>query len=277
MTDERTPTGRSATSDHAGSSASSASEDTDLPADNVVEFPETQGQARRRHRRVWLIGGAGVLVLLCILGAVLYFSPVLAIQQIKVTGTDLLEQSRAEELLEPVIGEPLPQVGQRTVEGLVGGEPAVDTVRVHAEPPNSLSVEIVEHQPVAMVPEGESHVLYSARGEALATLSGERASTYQLPSVSSAEDVSDPEIFDTITSVLGTLPEQIRTRMESASAETVDSVTLQLTDGRTVLWGNADKGARKAQVLEALLNVPEDEEAPIREFDVSTPDRPVTR
>ncbi len=277
MTDERPPSSRSATAGPDAASASAVAEDATRPADNVVEFPETQGQVRRRHRRVWLISGAGVLVLLAILGAVLYFSPVLAIQQIKVTGTDLLEQSRAEELLEPVIEEPLPQVGQRTVEDLLAGEPAVDTVRVHAEPPNSLSVEIVEHQPVAMVPEGEGRVLYSASGEALATLTGERASTYQLPSVSSVDDVSDPEVFDVITSVLGTLPEPIRTRMESASAETVDSVTLQLTDGRTVLWGNADKGARKAQVLEALLNVPENEEAPIQEFDVSTPDRPVTR
>ncbi|GAA1122315.1 cell division protein FtsQ/DivIB [Citricoccus alkalitolerans] len=274
MTDERT-TGNGAGS--SASSDSSVSEDTVRPADNVVEFPETEGQVRRRHRRLWLLGGAGALVLLGILGAVLYFSPVLAIQQLKVTGTDLLERSHAEELLEPVIGVPLPQVGQRTVEDLVAGEPAVDTVRVHAEPPNSLSVEIVEHQPVAMVPEGEGHVLYSEHGEALATLSEERASTYRLPSVSSAEDVSDPEVFDAITSVLGTLPEPIRTRMESATAETVDSVTLQLTDGRTVLWGNADKGARKAQVLEALLNVPGNEEAPIQEFDVSTPDRPVTR
>ncbi|NUL44868.1 FtsQ-type POTRA domain-containing protein [Cellulosimicrobium funkei] len=274
MTDERTAGNGPSPS---ASSAQSVSEDVARPADNVVEFPETEGQARQRRRRWWLVGGAGALALLGVLGAVLYFSPVLATQEIEVTGSDLLEQSRAEELLEPVIGVPLPQVGQQTVEDLLAGEPAVDTVRVHAQPPNSLSVEIVEHQPVAMVPEGEGHVLYSASGEALATLPGEQASTYQLPSVSSADDVSDPEVFDAITSVLGTLPDQIRTRMESASAESMDSVTLQLTDGRTVLWGNADKGDRKAQVLEALLNVPENEEAPITEFDVSTPDRPVTR
>lgn len=246
-------------------------------ADNVVEFPETQGQARRRHRRIWWIGGAGVLVVLGILGAVLYFSPVLAIQAIKVTGTDLLALETAEERLQPLIGEPLPQVGQRAVEELLADEPAVDTVRVHAEPPNSFSVEVLEHEPVAMVPDGKNRDLYSADGQALATLPAKKAAAYKLPSVSSADDVSDPEVFEAITSVLGTLPEPIRARMESASAQTVDSVTLKLTDGRTVLWGNAEKGARKAQVLEALLKVPENEEAPIREFDVSTPDRPVTR
>lgn len=249
----------------------------DTPADNVLEFPETHGQARRRHRRVWWISGAGLVALLAVLSAVLYFSPVLAITTVTVSGTDLLPRDRAVELLQPVRDRPLPQVGQRTVEELLAEEPAVDTVRVHAEPPHDLSVEVVEHEPVAMVHDGADRILYSAAGTALATLPRDRAADYHLPSVASAEDVRDPEVFDAITSVLGTLPESIRTRMESASAETVDSVTLTLTDGRTVLWGNPEQGPRKAQVLQALLKVPEDEQAPIREFDVSTPDRPVTR
>ncbi|MGM7667524.1 cell division protein FtsQ/DivIB [Microbacterium sp. A93] len=246
-------------------------------ADNILEFPETHRQARRRHRRVWWISGAALVTLLAVLSAVLYFSPVLAITTVTVSGTELLAQGRAVELLQPVRDRPLPQVGQRTVEDLLAGEPAVDTVRVQAEPPHGLSVEVVEHQPVAMVHDGADRILYSAAGTALATLPEDRAGAYHLPSVASAEDVKDPEVFDAITSVLGTLPESIRTLMESASAETIDSVTLTLTDGRTVLWGNPEHGPRKAQVLEALLKVPENEEAPVREFDVSTPDRPVTR
>jgi cell division protein FtsQ len=128
-----------------------------------------------------------------------------------------------------------------------------------------------------MVPQGDDRVLYAANGQQLATLSAEEAETHGLSSVSSVEDVTNPEVFAVITSVLGDLPESIRTRMESASADTVDSVTLKLKDGRTVLWGNAEKGGRKVQVLEALLKVPENDEAPVREFDVSIPDHPVTR
>ncbi len=252
----------------------------ETPADNVVDFPETAGQARRRHHRIWWIVGAAATVLVAVLGAVLYFSPVLAISTVTVAGTDLLPRERAERLLEPVQGRPLPQVGQRTVEDLLAEEPAVQAVRVHAEPPHDLSVEVVEHVPVAMVHRGRDRILYSAAGAALATLPEERAERYRLPSVKSADDVRDPRVFDAITSVLGTLPEPIRNQLQSASAETVDSVTLTLTEGRTVLWGNPEHGARKAQVLEALLKVPEPEEGEnpsVREFDVSTPDRPVTR
>lgn len=255
------------------SDASRASEDDD----NVLAFPETPEQARRRRARLWWAGGAAGLVLVLALGAVLYFSPLLAIRTITVTGTDLLPRDRAEELLHPLHGVPLPQVGERTVGELLADEPAVDEVRVQAAPPTSLAVEVVEHQPVAQVPQGEERVLYSAQGQALATLSAEDAEPHRLPSVSGTADLSDPEVFDAITTVLGALPDPIRDRMESASAGTVDSVTLELEDGRTVLWGNAEHGARKAQVLTALLKVPQDESDPVTEFDVSTPEHPVTR
>ncbi|MFC7402160.1 cell division protein FtsQ/DivIB [Citricoccus sp. GCM10030269] len=250
---------------------------TSTDRDNVLEFPETEGEVRHRRRRLWWVSGAGVVVLLGILGAVLYFSPLLAVQTVTVTGTDLVSQQRALERLQPLVGMPLPQVGERAVEDLLSDEPAVREAIVHAEPPSSLSVEIVEYEPVAAVPDGDRRVLYSADGKALAEVPADRAAEYQLPSVASVEDVRDPQVFDVITSVLGTLPESIRTQMESASAQTVDSVTLKLKDGRTVLWGNADQGPRKAQVLEALLGIPENDQAPVSEFDVSTPDRPVTR
>lgn len=254
-------------------------EGSDRASANVLEFPDTASRAHRRHRRLWWITGAAATLLVAVLGAVLYFSPVLAVTTVTVTGTDLLQRDRAQELLSPVQGRPLPQVGQQTVEDLLGDEPAVDDVRVRAEPPHGLSVEVVEHVPVAMVHRGQDRILYSAAGTVLATLPSDRAAEYQLPSVKSAEDVRDPRVFDAITSVLGTLPESIRGQLRSASAETTDSVTLTLTDGRTVLWGNPEQGARKAQVLEVLLTMPEDEGEgmSVREFDVSTPDRPVTR
>ncbi|HEY4613846.1 MAG TPA: FtsQ-type POTRA domain-containing protein [Citricoccus sp.] len=245
--------------------------------DNVLAFPEAPARARTRRVRWWWAGAAAGLVLVLALSAVLYFSPLLAIRTITVTGNDLLPTARAERLVEPLRGRPLPQVGERTVSDLLSGEPAVEQVRVRAEPPSSLVVEVVEHQPVAQVPQGERRVLYSAGGQAVATLSAEEAEPYRLPSVSDAADLSDPEVFDAITTVLGSLPNPVRDRMESASAKTVDSVTLTLEDGRTVLWGNADHGTRKAQVLDALLKVPQDEANPVSEFDVSIPDHPVTR
>lgn len=246
----------------------------------VIEFPETEGQARsRRRRRAWLIGG-GVAALLVALVAVLYFTPLLAIRTIDVTGTDLLDEQRAEQLLAPLQERPLPQVGEGQVEQLLGGEAPVAEASVAARLPHTLEVTVTEHEPVAMVPEGDGQdrfLLLSAEGTTLATVATERAADYELPAISSAADVRNEEVFETITAVLGALPAQIRTQLESATAGSVDSVTLRLQDGRTVLWGNDEQSEQKATVLEALLNIPEQEAGAVQEFDVSTPHQPVTR
>lgn len=252
-------------------------ETTEASDDTVVEFPETDHRQRLRRRRIGLIVGICSAVLLAGLVAVLYFSPLLAVKTVQVTGTDLLPRARAEQLLQPLIGRPLPQVGTRQVEELLDAEPTVDQVRVQAEPPSGIAVEVVEHQPVAAVPAGDQATLYSAAGEALADVSAEEATERGLPSVASVSDVADPEVFSAITGVLGTLPEDIRSQMVSASASTVDSVQLQLRDDRTVLWGNAEDAESKVAVLRALMTAEEQSEDPAAEFDVSIPDQPVTR
>ena len=50
-----------------------------------------------------------------------------------------------------------------------------------------------------------------------------------------------------------------------------DEVTLQLTRGRTVIWGDTSQGARKGAVLAVLLTRKADV------YDVSVPDAPTTR
>lgn len=243
----------------------------------VLEFPATDHRQRLRRRRIGLIAGITAALLLLGLVSVLYFSPVLALRTIQVTGTDLLPQPRAEQLLQPLIDRPLPQVGTRQVEELLAQEPAVDHVRVQAQPPSGIAVEIVEHQPVAVITSEQSATLYSAAGDPLAQMSAQEAAERGLPSVSSVSDVQNPEVFSAITQVLGTLPQDLRGQLVSASASTVDSVTLRLQDERTVLWGNAEHAESKVAVLRALMKAEQEAEDPAEEFDVSIPDQPVTR
>lgn len=263
-----------------GSSGTAESTDSSESTDSdgqVLEFPETDHRQRLRRRRIGLITGISAAVLLGILVAVLYFSPLLALRTIQVSGTDLLPRAQAERLLQPLIGRPLPQVGTREVEELLAQEAAVDQVRVQAQPPSGIAVEITEHVPVAVVPRGQQATLYSASGQALAEASRDEAESRGLPVVSSVNDVQNPEVFSAITQVLGSLPADIRGQMVSASASTVDSVRLTLDNDRTVLWGNAEDAEAKVAVLRALMKAEADAEAPADEFDVSIPDQPVTR
>jgi cell division protein FtsQ len=54
-------------------------------------------------------------------------------------------------------------------------------------------------------------------------------------------------------------------------AQSMDSITLTLADGRSVRWGSADESQRKVQVLAILLK----QKASV--YDVSVPEQPTTR
>lgn len=243
----------------------------DDAARTVVAFPESP---RRKLRRRLLIGGATAVVLFAGLLAVLVFSPVLAVQTVRVSGTDLTPEAQVEAALEPLKGKPLPQVSDKEVRALLSGFPAVHDVAVEAKPPSELGVKVIEHPPVALLETGKKFALVNSDGKRLATV-GKRTDA-ELPLIDDSTAADDREIFRTLTTVLGALPQDVLAELEHASAKTVDSVQLQLTNGKKVIWGNADQLDLKAKVFEVLLKA-EEPEGGITVYDVSTPTRPVTR
>jgi cell division protein FtsQ len=237
----------------------------------VVAFPEPPG--RKLRRRIW-IGVATAAVLVVALILVLVFSPVLAIKTITVTGTDLTSEKTVDEALAPLKEQPLPQVGDDDVRPLLEGLPAVLDVTVEARPPSELAVEITERIPVAVLETGKTFALIDAEGKRIGSVK-ERKSA-ELPLIDESAASKDQEIFQTITAVLSALPADILAQLEHASAKSIDSVELQLTNGQKVLWGNDSQLELKAKVFEALLNAPEPE-VEVEVYDVSTPTMPVTR
>src|SRR5699024_4744070 len=155
--------------------------------------------------------------------------------------------------------------------------PAVENVTFRAELPHGVVVVIEEYEPVAMSPRGKQYVVFSEQGTELAEIPSKRAQEFDLPVVASASDVADQEIFATITEVLGTLPEELRNQVKAASGSSIDSIELELMNEKVVMWGNTGQADQKIRVLEALLGLDEEQTAQIREYDVSTPDFPVTR
>ena len=77
-------------------------------ASTVVRFPGRT--ARRRRATRWGVAAA-VLAVLTALGWVVFFSPVLAVDRVEVTGTRHVSATDVQERLEPVYGVPLSRVG----------------------------------------------------------------------------------------------------------------------------------------------------------------------
>nr|WP_233221281.1 FtsQ-type POTRA domain-containing protein [Streptomyces carminius] len=66
------------------------------------------------------------------------------------------------------------------------------------------------------------------------------------------------------------LPGGVRRDTRTVRVRSFDSITLELTDGRTVLWGSAEHGARKAESLTLLMKAAEGADR----FDVRVPGAP---
>ncbi|NLZ99388.1 MAG: hypothetical protein GX920_11375 [Micrococcus sp.] len=251
-------------------------DDNDID-ETVLELPPSPEQRKIKRRRALWISILSTLVLLGGGWAVLYFSPILAIEEIEHEGLDLVTESQAVERTAGLEGKPLPQVGERGVNELFENIPAVKDVTLRAEPPHGLVVNINEYQPIAMGPRGKEYVVFSEDGTELAEITSKKAQEFDLPVVASAADVTDEDVFNTITEVLGSLPDDLRDQVRAASGSSIDSIELELTSGKVVMWGNNEDAEKKAKVLEALLGLEDDEAAQISEYDVSAPDFPVTR
>src|SRR5690625_377835 len=251
-------------------------DDNDID-ETVLELPPSPEQRKIKRRRALWISILSTLVLLGGGWAVLYISPILAIEEIEHEGLDLVTESQAVERTAGLEGKPLPQVGERGVNELFENIPAVKDVTLRAEPPHGLVVNINEYQPIAMGPRGKEYVVFSEDGTELAEITSKKAQEFDLPVVASAADVTDEDVFNTITEVLGSLPDDLRDQVRAASGSSIDSIELELTSGKVVMWGNNEDAEKKAKVLEALLGLEDDEAAQISEYDVSAPDFPVTR
>ncbi|MGM0931481.1 MAG: cell division protein FtsQ/DivIB [Actinomycetota bacterium] len=241
------------------------------PDTTVVSFPEPP---RRKTRRRLLIAAGTVVVLIAVLMSVIFLSPALAVKTITVEGADLTDSATLSEALEPLKGIPLARVGEREVAAQVDHFPAVESVEVVAKPPSELHVRIIERTPVAVLKDGKKFVLIDESGKALASV--RKRSEAKLPLIDGAKAAEDPDVFASITGVLGALQPEVLKQLDHASARSVDSVELQLANGQKVLWGNAGQQELKATVLQALLEA-KGVKGKASVIDVSTPTRPVTR
>jgi cell division protein FtsQ len=207
--------------------------------------------------------------------AAAFFSPVLAVGTITVSGTKILTEEQVKGALEPLRGKPLPQISDEEVTRLLGPLVQVKSVSSEARPPSELVVKVLERAPVALVKQGEQYQLVDVEGVQLAAT--DDPSSVSLPVIDGGAGAIGKDLFQATAAVLGALPPDVLAKLSNASAQSVDAVELKLVDGQTIVWGNAGERELKAKVLEALLKAPADPKNPVRVYDVSVPRHPVTR
>ena len=227
---------------------------------------------RQRRRRLLWIGGAAAVLLLVLgtLGAA--YSPLFALERVRVVGTAQLDVAAVEASLADQVGTPLPLVDESAVKAALVAFPLVESYALEARPPHELVVRIVERTPVGVIQTRAGYTLVDAAGVALSTTQAPAAGRPLL----TVEGGTESATFDAVGRVMRSLPAAIAAQVTAVSATTPDDVTLTLGGSNAqVVWGSAEDSALKATTLQSIMA--SRPPASVSVYDVSTPDVIVVR
>ncbi|MEN2741209.1 FtsQ-type POTRA domain-containing protein [Microbacterium sp. X-17] len=221
---------------------------------------------QRRRRAVWL-GAIGSLVLLVAGSFAAAYSPLFAVEEVSVVGTQQLDAGTVAGALSSIVGTPLPLVDESAVKAALVAFPLVESYTLEARPPHELVVRIVERTPVGVIASPSGYTLVDAAGVALSTTP---TAPPGYPTLSIPGGVGS-DAFAAAGTVLRSLPADLRSRVADVTASSPDDVAFTLTgSGARIVWGSADQSARKSLVLQKVMA--DRPPAPGMSYDVSSPE-----
>ena len=228
---------------------------------------------RARNRKLALLSVTGVVASLLALIAVAVFSPILALRTVVVDGTNRIDPAEIQAAVETQQGTPLALLNFDAITEELSVFPLIRSYVTEIVPPDTLLVHIVEREPIGSVKVDGVFRLVDPAGVTIQE-SAERIEGVPVIDAGGA-DTSSPA-FAAVTEVLLSLPTDLRTRVQSASATTKDDVSFVLSGvGQRVVWGSASDSARKAALLASLISITDAGRA--GEFDVSAPSNGIVR
>jgi cell division protein FtsQ len=226
---------------------------------------------RRQWARRWLAWKYVVAVVVLVGLAVaavwaVYFSSLLAVQGVEVSGTGTLSAHEVRLAAAVPTGEPLARVDLDQVRSRVEALAGVRSADVTREWPDRVRVRVEERVAVAVVEIGGRIRGMDSSGVVFRDY---RRAPAGLPHVRTTSDTRS-DALEEAARVVGALPDEISSIVDHVEVETIDQISLVLRDGRTVVWGSAEKSDEKARVLPGLLDIR------AQTYDVSVPGQPTT-
>ena len=238
----------------------------------VLDFDARLKERKKAGTRV-----AAIRVLIVILAAalvsaliwLLLFSSVFRLEtsQISVSGgNEWVSEKDVLDIANQQSGKSLFLVSADKVSSQLKNIPGVTQANVVKRYPRSLEIDIKAQQPAAML---KARVL-NAVG---------KASMKGIPviEVSSVDNGLNSRAVKEALTILGGLPDTMRTVITKVSAKTQDSITTELSSGKyVVVWGDSSELKLKSAIVDKLLSDPSligDK----HQIDVSAPSRPIIK
>lgn len=200
-----------------------------------------------------------------------YFTPLLAIEQVVVSGTERIQSAEIVQALGELEGRPLTTVSSEEVATLLADFALIETFTMQAEPPNTLRLKIRERAPLVIMVRGGQNYLFDAAGVQI-------SKTEELGEYPFFDFNGDPALdprFQVGIELLLSLPKETYAQVFSISVSSALTSKLQLRrQSLEVIWGSNEDALLKAEVLNSLIATGLDDNVTV---DVSSPTSPVVR
>jgi cell division protein FtsQ len=203
----------------------------------------------RSRRRRWFIA-IGAVLALALFVTVGIFSPALNLQKITVVGAQRLDPAAVSASLGEQLGKPLALVDQQGVQDALSQFTLIQEYSIETLPPHELLVRIVERKPVLNLKRGESFDLVDPAGVVIQS-APERIAGYPIGEAL-VVDVNSAA-FSAAAQSLAYMQADLAAQVDVASATTDQDVTFKLASGLTIIWGSAEKSARKSVLVNTML------------------------
>ena len=238
---------------------------------------------RLRLRRLRLIIILSVLFVLLGAGTVwlLYGSSWVRVERVSISGTQVLTPAQVREAAQVPVGAPMISVDTDAIETRLRRKlPRIDTVDVVRSWPHGIGLKVSERTPVLIVQKGGKFVEVDRKGVRFATVSEppkgipalELSTSSSQSSAASLRRFGEDRLVAEAALVARAIPAAVARATETVKVRSYDDISLELGDGRNILWGSSEKGAAKARTLTALMKAAPD----ARHFDVSVPTAPAS-
>ncbi|GAB2906484.1 cell division protein FtsQ/DivIB [Nonomuraea fastidiosa] len=194
-----------------------------------------------------------------------FFSPVLGVRSIEIVGNLTVPSERIKQQAGVPELHPLATVDLAGVESRVLGIRQLASAKVDRVWPGTLKIEVVEREPVAAIETGGKVAVVDGEGvviEVKPTLPP------LLPVLKVDRPVAGDPVMTAALKAVQAVPPEVAGKVRRVRAGTAEGITLELSDGRTVLWGGSDRPEEKGRILASLLK----RERSATFYDVSSPD-----
>ena len=249
----------------------------------VLDFQARVREKKKVSRRLVLIRTGVVLLVMALIAGLawlLFLSPVFRLQADKVSvsgGNAWVSNDRVASIVAHQGDRSLLLISTNGVEEEISGMAGVTDAEVRKSFPHGLEVTFDAQEPTAVFKDAQDKLTAVDRqGRVLNTVSKpvKGVPVIQVSTVNRAQQ--DQAVRQTLR-ILSTMPEAMRHSVTKVTAETQDSITTELDQGKhVIIWGDGSDLKLKQAVVDKIINDPS-KIGDKHQLDVSAPLRPIVK